>query len=166
MKKEFTGGEMKVSDIIKTAIVSSDKQQTEVASRMGWSRQAFSNRLRNNTISADEWVAISQILGYDLKMVSKNGLEAKPKTRGVYPRAQQVVDGYLYDTERATSICRTPKMAGGCFELYRDLPTRQYFIVIYCDWGSQGELVTPITEQEAKDFYKACGGAEEEATFN
>jgi len=166
MQMEFVGGEMKVSEIIKTAIMSSDKQQKEVADGMGWSQQALSNRLRNNSIDAEEWVAISRILGYELKMVAKDGSSVKPKVKGVYPRAQQIVGGYMYDTEKGTAICRTPKMAGASFELYRDIPTKQHYIVIYCDWGTQREIVTPITEQEARDFYKACGGADEESVFN
>ena len=50
-KIEIVGGDMKVSEIIKTAILSSDKQQKEVAEKMGWSPQSFANNLGISTFS-------------------------------------------------------------------------------------------------------------------
>lgn len=164
-KFEIVGGDMKVSEIIKTAIQSSDTQQKEVAQKMGWSPQSFANRLKKNTIDADEWVAIAHILGYELKMVSQDGASLKAKRKGFGPRVQQMVDGYAYDTEKADAICRTPKVAGGSFELYRDLTTRQFYIVIYCDWGTQTGIVTPVTDAEAREFYDGCGGMNPELIF-
>lgn len=164
-KIEIVGGDMKVSEIIKTAIQSSDTQQKEVARKMGWSPQSFANRLKKNTIDADEWVAIAHILGYELKMVSQDGASLKPKRKGFGPRVQQMVDGYAYDTEKADAICRTPKVAGGSFEMYRDLTSRQFYIVIYCDWGTQTGIVTPVTDEEAREFYDGCGGMNADAIF-
>lgn len=164
-KFEIVGGDMKVSEIIKTAIQSSDTQQKEVAQKMGWSPQSFANRLKKNTIDADEWVAIAHILGYELKMVSQDGASLKAKRKGFGPRVQQMVDGYAYDTEKADAICRTPKVAGGSFEMYRDLTTRQFYIVIYCDWGTQTGIVTPVTDEEAREFYDGCGGMNPEQIF-
>ena len=165
MKIEFAGGDMKVAEIIKTAILASDKQQKEVAEKMGWSPQSFANRLKKGTIDADEWVDIAHILGYELKMVAQDGSSIQPKRRGFGPRVQQMVDGYAYDTEKADAICRTPKVAGGSFELYRDLTSKQFYIVIYCDWGSQNGIVTPVTDDEAREFYDGCGGMNADTIF-
>ena len=165
-KFEIAGGDMKVSEIIKTAILSSDTKQKEVANKMGWSPQSFANRLKKNTINADEWVSIAHILGYELKMVSQDGSSIQAKRKGFGPRVQQMVDGYAYDTEKADAICRTPKVAGGSFELYRDLTNQQFYIVIYCDWGAQTGIVTPVTDEEARAFYDGCGGMNAEAIFD
>ena len=81
MKIEFAGGDMKVAEIIKTAILASDKQQKEVAEKMGWSPQSFANRLKKGTIDADEWVDIAHILGYELKMVAQDGSKMQPKRK-------------------------------------------------------------------------------------
>lgn len=165
MKIEFAGGDMKVAEIIKTAILASDKQQKEVAEKMGWSPQSFANRLKKGTIDADEWVDIAHILGYELKMVAQDGTSIQPKRKGFGPRVQQMVDGYAYDTEKADTICRTPKIAGGSFELYRDLATKQFYIVVYCDWGTQNGIVTPVTEADAREFYNGCGGMNADTIF-
>ena len=157
MQIEFVGDNMKASEIIKTAILASDKKQKDVAEKMGWSQQNFANKLRNNTIDADEWLSISHTLGYELKMVSKNNFTLEIQNRGFYPRAQQIVDGYAYDTEKGTAICRTPKMAGVCLELYKDLPSNRLYIVIYYNWGQQKEFIVPVTEQEAHEFCRSCG---------
>lgn len=165
MQIEFAGENMKVSEVIKTAILASDKQQKEVAEKMGWSPQSFANRLKKNTIDADEWVAIAHILGYELKMVAKDGSSLKAKKPRTGPRVQQMFDGYSYDTDKADALCRTPKMAGGSFELFKDLPSGRFFIVIYCDWGEQDGIITPVTDEEAAEFYKGCCGALDEAVF-
>ena len=164
-KFEIVGGDMKVSEMIKTAILSSEKQQKEVAEQMGWSPQSFANRLKKNTIDADEWVSIAHILGYELKMVARDGKSVQAKRKGFGPRVQQMVEGYAYDTEKADAICRTPKVAGGCFELYRDLMTRQFYIVVSCSWGKQNGIVIPITKDEAKEFYYECGGMNADEIF-
>ena len=47
---------MSVSEMIKQAIATKGLQQKDIAVKMGWSPQGFTNRLSNNTIDAEEWV--------------------------------------------------------------------------------------------------------------
>ena len=68
------GDILSVSDLIKQAIAESDKQQKEVSAHMGWTPQNFANRIKNNTIDADEWVEIAKFLGYEVKMVTTEAL--------------------------------------------------------------------------------------------
>lgn len=165
MQIEFTGDGMKVSDIIKTAILASDKQQKEVAQKMGWSPQSFANRLKKGTIDADEWVKIADILGYEVKMVAADGSSLQAQKRSSSPRIQQMIDGFTYDTEKADAICRTPKLAGGSFQLFKDLSSGKFYIVIYCDWGSQEGIITPVTDEEAERFFEKCCGSSDPEIF-
>ncbi len=165
MRIEFAGENMKASEVIRTAILASDQKQKDVAEKMGWSPQSFANRLSKNTIDADEWVSIANILGYELKMVAKDGSSLKAKKAGTGPRIQQMFGGYSYDTDKADSLCRTPKMAGGSFELFKDLPSGRFYIVIYCDWGEQAGIITPVTDEEAAEFYTGCCGTLDETVF-
>ena len=47
---------MKVAEIIEKAIADKGLQKKDIAQKMGWSPQTFNNRLRNNTISSEEWI--------------------------------------------------------------------------------------------------------------
>lgn len=148
------GDILTVSDVIKQAIMESDKQQKEVAAHMGWTPQNFANRLKNNTIDADEWVEIARFLGYDLKMVSSDGKELKEKRNGIGHRVVKMVDGVTYDTEKSEAICHTSMFAGSFFELYEN-PEGRKFVVLYAKWLDDG-IVMPVDESGTADFMDAC----------
>lgn len=148
------GDILSVSDVIKQAIIESDKQQKEVAAHMGWTPQNFANRLKNNTVDADEWVEIAKFLGYKVKMVSADGVELKEKSKGIGNRVVQMVNGVTYDTEKSEAICHTSEFAGSFFELYKD-PEGRYFIVLYASWQMDG-IVMPVDEKDAEGFMEAC----------
>lgn len=149
------GDILSVSDVIKQAIAESDKQQKEVAAHMGWTPQNFANRIKNNTIDADEWVEIAKFLGYEVKMVSSEGVEIKEKTRGVGSRVVQMVDGVTYDTEKSEAICHTNEFVGSFFELYEDTEGRK-FIVLYASWLAGLGIVMPVSEPDAQKFMADC----------
>ena len=148
------GDILSVSDLIKQAIAESDKQQKEVSAHMGWTPQNFANRIKNNTIDADEWVEIAKFLGYEVKMVTSEGEELKEKTKGIGCRVVKMVEGVTYDTEKSEAICHTSKFTGSFFELYQD-PEGQKFIVLYADWLEDG-IVMPVDESHAQQFMDAC----------
>ena len=50
---------MTVSEMIKQAIATKGLQQKDIAAKMGWSPQNFTNRLKNNTIDAEEWIKLA-----------------------------------------------------------------------------------------------------------
>lgn len=60
---------MSVSEMIKQAIAMKGLQQKDIAVKMGWSPQNFTNRLTNYTIDAEEWVKLAAIIGYEIQMV-------------------------------------------------------------------------------------------------
>ena len=148
------GDILSVSDVIKQAIAESEKQQKEVAAHMGWTPQNFANRLKNNTVDADEWVEIAKFLGYEVKMVNTDGKVLKEKKKGIGSRVIQMVDGVTYDTDKSDAICHTSKFAGSFFELYQDAEDR-YFIVLYANWLHDG-IVMPVAYKDAVDFMDVC----------
>lgn len=149
------GDILSVSDVIKQAIAESEKQQKEVAAHMGWTPQNFSNRLKWNTVDADEWVEIAKFLGYDVKMVKDDGAELKEKRKGVGRRVVQMVGGVTYDTEKSDAICHTNEFVGSFFELYED-PEGRKFLVLYASWLEGSGIVMPVAEPDAQKFMADC----------
>ena len=144
---------MYVSDIIKRAIEDSPYQQKEVAAYMGWTPQNFQNRLRNNTIDADEWVQIANYLGYEVKMVNQSG-EDIAKRQAVGQATRQMVGGTIYDTKTAKAICHSSKFVGTFFELYKT-EAGEYFVVMYSKWLDKGQII-PVSQAHAEEFMADC----------
>ena len=120
---------------------------------MGWTPQNFQNRLRNNTIDADEWVEIARYLGYDVKMVNQFGADiAGQQARGTATR--QMVGGIIYDTKTAKVICHSSKFVGTFFELYK-MESGDYFIVMFSKWLEKGQII-PISAAHAEEFMSEC----------
>ena len=149
------GDILSVSDVIKQAISESEKQQKEVAAHMGWTPQNFANRLKNNTVDADEWVAIAKFLGYEVKMVNVEGESLKEKRKGVGSRVVQMVGGVTYDTDKSDAICHTNEFVGSFFELYED-PEGRKFLVLYATWLECSGIVMPVGEPDAQKFMADC----------
>lgn len=162
MRNQFLGGTMAVSDIILAAIAEKRIAKGDIAKKMGWSSQSFSNRLKKNTIDADEWVKIAAILGYEVRMIEKTTGELYDvPNKGVGPKVVKMINGVTYDTEKARAIIHTPRIFGCFHELYR-LFNDGYFIVTYYDMEGADPAVTPISEEDAKVFIRDCNGASEE----
>lgn len=157
--------DMSVSEMINLAIMAKGLPKKEIAAKMGWSPQNFTNRLKNNTIDAEEWVKLAKIIGYEVRMVDiESGQTLKPRKCSAGPRVVQMIDGYTYDTDKADSVCRSPKLYGGWFELFKDIPTGKFFTVAYLETGGSSCMAL-ISERNAKQFYIDCGGDNEVEYF-
>ena len=144
---------MDVSEMLNQAMLVKGVRKKDVAEKMGWSSQNFSNRLKNKTIDAEEWIKIAGILGYEIQMVDMESKVAlKPRKESSGPRVP-------FDTEKATSLCRSPKVYGGWFELFQDFATKQFFTVAYFETGESACLAR-ISKENAERFYLDCGGEE------
>ena len=133
-------------------------RKKDVAAKMGWSSQNFSNRLKNKTIDAEELIKLASILGYEIQMVDvESKVVLKPRKESSGPRVVQIVDGISFDTEKATSLCRSPKIYGGWFELFQDFATREFFTVAYFETG-ESACPARISKENAERFYLDCGG--------
>lgn len=154
---------MTVTEMINQAMLVRGVKKKDVATKMGWSSQNFSNRLKNKTIDAEEWVKLAGILGYEVQMVdAESKTVLKPRKESSGPRVVQIVDGLPLNTDKATSLCRTPKLCGGWFELFQDLVSGEFFTVAYFETG-ESACPARISKENAKKFYMDCG---EEDVFN
>lgn len=157
---------MSVSDMINNAIAVKGFKKKDVAAQMGWSPQNFTNRLKLGTIDAEEWVKLSKILGYEIRMIDLgNGATLKLRKQSSSPRVVQQIDGYTYDTKNADAICHTPKLYGGWFELFKDIQNNKFFTVAYLETGGSSCMAL-ISESDAKQFYIDCGGETPEEIFD
>lgn len=157
---------MNVSEMLNQAMLVKGVKKKDVAAKMGWSSQNFSNRLKHKTIDAEEWIKLAGILGYEIQMVDlESKAILKPRKESSGPRVVQVVDGILFDTEKATSICRGPKIYGGWFELFQDFASNEFFTVAYFETG-ESACPARITKENAERFYLDCGGEDVTDYFN
>ncbi len=161
MKSSSIGSStMDVSEMLNQAMLVKGVRKKDIAAKMGWSSQNFSNRLKNKTIDAEEWIKLAGILGYEIQMVDMESKAVlKPRKESSGPRVVQIVEGISFDTEKATSLCRSPKVYGGWFELFQDFATRQFFTVAYFETGESACLAR-ISKENAERFYLDCGGEE------
>lgn len=150
---DVMSGTGNVSAIIARAIEQSDKMQKEVAAHMGWTPPNFSNRLRNNTIDADEWVKIADFLGYEVKMVSKAG-EYDDQRNRVGAHVTQQVNCITYNTRNAKPVCHTSEFAGSFFELNWSDDVG-YFVVMYATWADKPTVI-PVDDEAALMFMGVC----------
>lgn len=159
MKKLAIGSSnMNVSEMLNQAMLVKGVRKKDVAAKMGWSSQNFSNRLKNKTIDAEELIKLASILGYEIQMVDvESKAVLKPRKESSGPRVVQIVDGISFDTEKATSLCRSPKVYGGWFELFQDFATREFFTVAYFETG-ESACPARISKENAERFYLDCGG--------
>lgn len=159
MKKLAIGSSnMNVSEMLNQAMLVKGVRKKDVADKMGWSSQNFSNRLKNKTIDAEELIKLASILGYEIQMVDvESKVVLKPRKESSGPRVVQIVDGISFDTEKATSLCRSPKIYGGWFELFQDFATREFFTVAYFETG-ESACPARISKENAERFYLDCGG--------
>lgn len=159
MKKLAIGSSnMDVSEMLNQAMLVKGVRKKDVAAKMGWSSQNFSNRLKNKTIDAEEFIKLASILGYEIQMVDvESKVVLKPRKESSGPRVVQIVDGISFDTEKATSLCRSPKIYGGWFELFQDFATREFFTVAYFETG-ESACPARISKENAERFYLDCGG--------
>lgn len=156
---------MTVSEMIKQAIATKGLQHKDIAAKMGWSPQSFTNRLRNNTIDADEWIKLAAIIGYEVQMVDMaNNTVLKQRRGSSGPHVVQTINGYTYDTDKADALCRSPKVYGGWFELFRDMTTGKFFTVAYFETGGSA-CAAVISKGNAKQFYIDCGGEDVKSIF-
>lgn len=151
MRQDELGGEkMTVANICRDLIEKSSLQQKDVAEAMGWSQGAFSNRLRRNSLSAEEFLKLIGILGFDFKIVEKKtNEEIRTRRKGVGERLQMMVNGVKYDTYKADAICHSDENDDMFFELYQDSEGR-YFVAQYVRWKGGVSSISPIGAEDAK----------------
>lgn len=148
------GTDMTAAEICKDLIERSTMQQKDVADKMGWTQQSISNKFRRNTLTAEEFRKIIEILGFDIKIVvNETSEEIKTRRKGVGERLQLMVNGVKYDTYKADAICHSDDSEEIFYELYQDIDGR-YFVAQYVKWDGGVSSISPIGKEDAEKLMK------------
>lgn len=148
------GVDMTAAEICKGLIERSTLRQKDVADKMGWTQQSISNKFRRNTLSAEEFRKIIEILGFEIKIVvNETSEEIKTRRKGVGERLQLMVNGVKYDTYKADAICHSDESEDIFYELYQDIEGR-YFVAQYVKWEGGVSSISPIEKKDAEKLMK------------
>jgi len=163
---EFNTGDnsKSMSEILKDALTAKNISQRKFAGMMGWTPQNFSQRLKKNTFTAEEWNRMMKMLGYEVKLVElESGVEFEARKKGHGRRIKQVINGVLYDTYKADALCSdfyqdgvNEYTDGMAFELYVDSFGR-FFVARYVEWENGTDNITTVGKEDAKILYKKYG---------
>ena len=147
------GGGVTASEQCKKLIERSEMLQKTVAQAMGWTEAGLCNKFRRNSLSADEFMKILDILGYEMQIVSKDTQEeVKLRKTGIGPRLKMMVNGIKYDTYKADAICHTDAEKPSFDEVYRDDEGR-YFVAHYVNWDGGISSISPIDKDDVKKLF-------------
>jgi len=146
---------MSASEMVRQALTSKGKTQTELAEHMGWSKQNLSSRLKNDSLTFDELAKALAFCGYSVVMVDANGEDIPNLGNSESPRVVQMCDGHVYDTSKAESVCTSkPDFSEDWYmELFRD-PAGTYFMVQYQLWEGGKSILGPVSNRAANMFMK------------
>lgn len=147
------GGGVTASDQCKKLIERSDMLQKDVAKAMGWTEASLCNRFRRNSLSAEEFMKIMDILGFEIQIVCKGTQEeVKLRKTGVGPRLKMMVNGIKYDTFKSDAICHTDENQPCYDEVYRDEEGR-YFVAHYVNWEGGTSSISPISKDDVQKLF-------------
>lgn len=148
----YGGDSMTVADIVKEIIKKSDLQQAQVARLMGWTPQNLSNRLGRNTLYAEDFVKLLDVMGYNMIVVEKETEEeVKTRKRGKAPRIQMMVNGVKYDTYKADALGVLSFAENLYQELYKT-DEGEYFLVQVAEFDGGVNSITPVTQEVAYEL--------------
>lgn len=150
---------MTASEMVRAALTKAGKTQTALAEHMGWSKQNTSGRLKNNSLTFDELAKALAFCGYAVKMVdaAEEGVPELDNSRS--PRVTQMVDGVIYDTSKAESLCDSK--AEHADDLYMELfkaASGQYFVAYYMLWNGGHNKISPVDQNAARKFWERFSG--------
>lgn len=148
---------MLASDMVRAALAGAGMTQKELAEHMGWTPQNLSARLKNNSLAFDELAKALSFAGYEVSMKNSSGSELPRVDPDSSPRIAQMVNGVVYDTARAASICSNKSLMLDDFyvELFRDT-SGSYFVVLYELWDGGLSRIAPCSDEMAEKFKILC----------
>lgn len=148
------GTDMNASEKTKELINRSGTLNKDVAEHLGCTPAALSNKLRRNTLTAEEFMKIIEFLGYEMKIVNaETSNEIKERKRGIGERLRMMVNGIKYDTYNADAVGHSEPGGDIFYELYKDEKDR-YFVAAYMNWENGVNSISPISEGAAKEMMK------------
>lgn len=146
---------MNAGEIILNALARRNKTQRELAAALGLTEPALCNKLHRSTLTADEFIRAAECLDYKLVVADcEDGEELRPIRKGIGPRVKKVIDGVLYDTDRASALCHTEPESGWWLELYEH-SDGSFFVAHYTDWAGAENFITLCPPDEAQKLIAA-----------
>ena len=151
---------IKASDVVLDALRARAVTSKEMAEAMGVHANTLSRKISENRLTANEFFAIAERLGYEVTLTDKSGgSELKVRKRGTGCRVKRMMNGTVYDTIRADAVCHTTTENGWYIELYRDDYGR-YFAVHYSNWDGADPFITSCPESDAQKLIQMYSGLE------
>ena len=144
------------ADVIRHLAKRENKKLKELAQNIGQSSSKFSNKLKNNNLTAQDFIKALGYMGYSIYL-AKNDKQVIPEIRkGIGDPLKGMVEGVMYDTVKSDAVCHTECIYGMHVELYRDAEGR-FFVAEYAEWGNGKNNISPIAKKDAYRLYKAYG---------
>lgn len=154
MQVIYSGDRMTASEMITHAIEDRGVYKKDVASKMGWSAANLTNKLRRNTITADEFIKLADILGFNVQMANKGiELPVKKKSSRIGTRIVATVGDEQFDNGSATQICHKTNSLTVDKELYLSNKNK-FFIVTHTSDGIT--TIEKCTKGQARVLYTQC----------
>lgn len=147
------------NDLLLTALEKSGVGKVELAHRVGWTPQRLSNKLKRNSLYADEFLMLLDEIGIDIKLVIREtGTVIKPLAQKIGPRVNMIVGGVRYDTANSNAVA-SDFFADGVNK-YKDGRARElyvnkkgeYFFAEYVEWDSKQNRIVPVPAEVALKF--------------
>lgn len=158
------GEDMTSRELMDAALAKTKNSQAWLARQMGWTPQNFNLRLNRNSIRADEFLALMDVLGVDVTFtMRKTGEILKPHVSGHGRRLCGNCDKITFDTAAAEAISNSFyedgvnefNADGEAAELYVDSEGR-YFMAEYHTDTSKDRLRT-VQSSVAAAFVEKYG---------
>lgn len=158
------GGDMMTSkDILTAALKATGMSQAEGARLMGNNPQWLSARLVRNSLRADEFLKLMDLLGIDVTFtIRETGAAVKERIKGAGRRVRKMVNRTIYDTASCDALANNfyadgvnEYTDGRAMELYIS-GDGGYFFAEYTKDGN-GDRITVASAEEAAAFIAKYG---------
>ena len=156
---------MTAKEYVKAALRSARLSQADATKRVGWVPQQLSSRLARGSMRADEFLALMDAIGIDVKLFNREtGKPVVEHVPGEGRRVVQMVDGCRYDTAKADALAnnffadgQNKYNDGIALELYEDVDGRYFFAEYTTHVGAKDRIV-PTDAEGAAAFIRKYGG--------
>ena len=133
-----------------------------IAEKIGAKPNTLHVQFTRNDISYQKLADIVDALGGDIIIKSASGARDSGRFGAVGGEILTSKNGYTFDSRKCEAIICTPKIAGARMELFCDRKVSRYYIVVWAEWFTFGADVVEVTPAQALEFYKDCGGRDEQ----
>lgn len=154
--------ERNINTMLRKAIRSAGYNVKTLAEKMGVKANTIHVQMTRNDMSYQKFADIIEAIGGDIIIRSANGARENGYSSSIGGEILTSKNGYTFDSRKSESLVCTPKIAGARMELFCDRKVSRYYIVVWAEWFTFGADVVEVTPAQALEFYKDCGGRDEQ----